>query len=594
MRADAARQGDAVSDHDGVRVSRRTLFRLSGAAAVGAVVGVPLAGFGAPLTAGAAEACNALMHQDGFGSPTVGSWLESDFDSTSLRIPAGSRWDDAALFNPSRFAIVPDPAGSAETVMRFTVPGNGSAYRAELMRRQLSYGRYRFTFSVFLPLDYVPNRWDTIVAQWHGFRLPNGQDTNPPLALSVDRETPEWNLRRYELQPDLTNRLTTYRLPVPVRLGVWSDWTFDIIWSTPTSPGRTVVLHDGAEVLRFDGVNNYHQASSPYFQTGIYRPVWRRGYPATAPVHIYHRGITIRDLTACAAVPVPTGVPDAVTSDGERVVLSPLANDLAVGAATTVDPTSLRLVDAAGAPVTELDVPGEGLWSVDPATAQVSFAAAATFMGAVDPQSYRVRFVAADGTFQTFGSELNIEVRRAEITVPPGAVTSSRPGTVTLTPLAGAGDVDASTLRLVDPLTSEESITVPLDDQGVFAAPGDGTVEFTPEVGFEGVASVGLVVDDRFGRAVVSSVTVSVIDNPRPAGPAPVVPASPGSPGSPGAPGQGGVGSAGAGVRDGRMLAATGGTVPASLVALGVGAVVAGAALAGHGHDARTSSRSAE
>ncbi|WP_307378961.1 heparin lyase I family protein [Microbacterium sp. W4I20] len=575
-----------------MRVSRRTLFRLSGAAAVGAVVGVPLAGFGAPLTAGAAEACNALMHQDGFGSPTVGSWLESDFDSTSLRIPAGSRWDDAALFNPSRFAIVPDPAGSAESVMRFTVPGNGSAYRAELMRRQLSYGRYRFTVSVFVPQDFVPYRWDTIVAQWHAFRLPNGRDTNPPLALSIDTLAPVWDFRIAQLQPDLTTRITRYVLPVPVRYGAWTDWSFDIVWSTPTTPGRVVILQDGAEVLRFDGVNNYHQASSPYFQTGIYRPVWRNGYAPTAPVHIYHRGITIRDLTACATVPAPTGVPDAMTSDGERVVLSPLANDLAVGAATTVDPTSLRLVDADGALVTELDVPGEGLWSVDPATAQVSFAAAATFVGAVDPRSYRVRFVAADGTFQTFGSELTIEVRRAEITVPSGAVTSSGPGTVTLTPLAGVGDVNASTLRLVDPLTSEESSTVVLDGQGVFAAPGDGTVEFTPEVGFEGVASVGLVVDDRFDRAVVSSVTVSVIDNPRPAGLAPTEPGLSGASRSPGSPGSGGVGSAGAGVRDGRMLAATGGAVPSSLVALGVGAVVAGAALAGH--DARTSSRSAD
>lgn len=569
-----------MTDSGGMQVSRRTLFRLSGAAAVGAAVGVPLAGFGAPLVAGAAEACNALMHQDGFGSTTPGSWLESDYDSNSLRIPAGARWDDPAIFHPDRFAIVPDPAGSTQNVMRFTVPGNGSSFRAELMRRQLSYGRYRFTVSVYLPVDFVPYRWDTIVAQWHGFRLPNGQNINPPLALSVDTQTPVWDFRRFELQPDLTNRLTRYVLPVPVRYGVWNDWTFDIIWSTPTTPGRVVILHDGVEVLRIDGVNNYHQTSSPYFQTGIYRPVWRNGYAVAAPVHIYHRNISIRDLTACTAE-VPTGVPDVVSSDGERAVLSPLANDLAAGVATTVDPTSLRLVDAFGALVADLDVPGEGVWSVDASTAQAAFTAAATFVGVATPQAYRVRFVASDGTFQTFGSDMSVEVRRAEITVAPDAATTSGPGIVTLAPLADdvAGALVASTMRLVDPLTSAEVTTVALNDRGVFVAPGDGTLQFTPVAGFEGVVAVDYRVDDRFGRPVGSTVTVTVIDNPLPQ------PAPPSRQPLPAAPVQGGGAASsspgGAGGR--RMLTVTGGTVPAPFVALGVGAVLAGAGLVARG-----------
>lgn len=282
---------------DRLVIDRRTLLLAGGAAALATTLAVA----GRPASASAA--CEALVHQDGFATPSAGNWTGRIFDGDSAELAAADLWSDQTLFPPARYAIVPDPAGSGRPVMRFTVPADQASYRAEIARKQFAPGRYRYGVSHYIPTDYVPYEYGTLLAQWHGFTLPDGRATNPPLALVLDgAPTPAWEFHTYELLPDLTTRLTRHPLPVPVVYGRWNDWTFDISWSTPSTPGRVIITHGGSTVLDISGDNNYHQQWPPYFQTGIYRSSWRTGgYPAQPDLQIYHRGITVHDLTGCAA-----------------------------------------------------------------------------------------------------------------------------------------------------------------------------------------------------------------------------------------------------------------------------------------------------
>lgn len=579
-----------TQDHSADRPAqfgRRTLLR----AAALAAASTPFLSLSAAQSASAANACNTLLLTDGFDTPSAGNWTRLSVNGTGQDILSTDLWSDRTKFDPARHAIVPDPAGTGNGVMRFTVPADQSSYRAELTRRQFPYGRYRYTVSHFIPADYVPYRYETILAQWHGYTLPNGESTNPPLYLTLSgAPTPEWRFVRYELQPDLTNIPTQSVLAVPVKYGEWTDWTIDITWSTPTSPGRVVVLNDGVVVFEHDGVNNYHQDSAPYFKAGIYRASWRTGgYPAQPDLVVYHKDITARDLTSCTTTPV--GVTDSLTTTGDPATVAPLANDVNAGEQTTVDPASLRLLDSSGAPVTTLDVDGQGKWSVNSATAEITFAAAAGFAGASTPVRYRAQFVAADGTLQTFGSEVRAQVDREAVVVRPDEVATRGSAPVTVSPLSNddSGRLDPATLRLVDPATSADTATVALAGIGLFetaassgarallsaqAGVAAGEIRFTPARGFEGAARVQYRVDDLFGRTVASDVTIIVRDNPaaavppRPGGSAPADPDAV-------ATGPGETGSVSA------RLAATGSDGPsAATLGVAAGAVAAGVALA--------------
>lgn len=84
----------------------------------------------------------------------------------------------------------------------------------------------------------------------------------------------------------------------------------------------------------------------------------------------------------------------------------------------------------------------------------------------------------------------------------PEEVTTPVDVPVTVPVLANAGDIDGDPLSIV-------SVTPSI---GMAVINADGTVTFTPPLGFRGVATVSYVVSDGRGGTVVSSFTVSVID----------------------------------------------------------------------------------
>ncbi|PWG15601.1 DUF7507 domain-containing protein [Salibaculum griseiflavum] len=77
----------------------------------------------------------------------------------------------------------------------------------------------------------------------------------------------------------------------------------------------------------------------------------------------------------------------AISNDlGEPVTVDVLDNDQAGD--NPLDPTSVQLLDENGDPVSELEVAGEGTWTVDPATGEITFTPEAGFTGDATPVDY--------------------------------------------------------------------------------------------------------------------------------------------------------------------------------------------------------------
>jgi hypothetical protein len=81
----------------------------------------------------------------------------------------------------------------------------------------MPWGHYRYQFAVFVPQDWRPNPQATIVAQWHGYKLDSGRDTNPPISLAI--EGGHWRLMVNRLaSPDQVEK-KEFSLP-PLQTGV--------------------------------------------------------------------------------------------------------------------------------------------------------------------------------------------------------------------------------------------------------------------------------------------------------------------------------------------------------------------------------------
>ncbi|TPW73447.1 Ig-like domain-containing protein [Schumannella sp. 10F1B-5-1] len=251
------------------------------------------------------------------------------------------------------------------------------------------------------------------------------------------------------------------------------------------------------------------------------------GTPITYRVGTSIGGTAEATLTPTVLAP-PAAQPDSASTDpGVAVTVDVLANDTATS--SPLDPATLVLLDGDGNPVTRLEVP-QGVFEV--VAGEIAFTPAAGFTGSVTTP-YRV----ADGNGVTTASTLTVSV------TPPKAVddrASARDGQpVTVDVLGndqpGASPFVRSSLRLIDPVSGAAVQRVEVAGVGVYVANPDGTITFTPDPAFRGVASIGYQVADQAGTL---SQAVLTIDGPG-------APTAPGDPGTPGAPGTGGTGSGG-------------------------------------------------
>ena len=327
------------------------------------------------------------------------------------------------------------------------------------------------------------------------------------------------------------------RLPQNGVIGdrVWDDLDGDGVQGDgePGIAGVTVELldADGDPVLDANGDpittttdanGNYRFTDLPY---GDYRVRFTapEGYAPTKPgvgddrandSDIDGDGVT-------AVVSVNTDAPEHVDIDAGFSADPVAGNDESIGNrigdAVTVpvldndggdlDPSTVRIVDPEGEPVTELVVPGEGTWSVDPETGEVTFTPEPGFSGNPAPIDY----VVEDSHGRSTGATVTIAY------LPEAADDESSDnaqGSTVTVPVLGndGGDLDPSTVRIVspdgDPVTE---LVVP--GEGTWSVDSEtGDIVFTPESGFSGnPAPIDYVVSDRAGNETGATVTVTYL-----------------------------------------------------------------------------------
>lgn len=196
------------------------------------------------------------------------------------------------------------PGGGNGKAARFTMPDDGS-YRAEIATSRLPYGSYRYSFSNHLPGTWVRYENMTIVSQWHG-----GTDTIPAIALAVKND--RWMMDIHWQVGSQPVQGLKYDLGA-VAFGHWNRWTFDITWSTATTPGSIAAWRDGVPVGSHQGPNSYHQETAPYHKIGLYRPNWKaqKGHVkgGSPTVVAYYDDVSITALSPGSGKPPTSSAP---------------------------------------------------------------------------------------------------------------------------------------------------------------------------------------------------------------------------------------------------------------------------------------------
>lgn len=185
---------------------------------------------------------------------------------------------------------------------------------------------------------------------------------------------------------------------------------------------------------------------------------------------------------------------------GEPVSVDVVEND-----GSTLVATSVRLLDAAGKPVTTLTVAGEGTWTVDPATGRVTFTPLQGFTG--NPTA--VRYTVADRDGHT--TESTITVVYAPMAVDDASLDHVKGETVTVDVTANdSRNVDPGTVRLLG-ADRQPVRSLVVAGQGTWTVdPATGRIPFTPEAdATRNPTPVEYMVWDASGDAVSATVTVA-------------------------------------------------------------------------------------
>ncbi|MFJ3959309.1 Ig-like domain-containing protein, partial [Arthrobacter sp. NPDC090010] len=187
---------------------------------------------------------------------------------------------------------------------------------------------------------------------------------------------------------------------------------------------------------------------------------------------------------------------------GSTVTVPTLGNDKG-----DLDPSTVKIKDKDGNPVSELVVPGEGTWSVNPENGEITFAPEDGFTGNPTDIAYTVKDRAGNET----GAKVHVTYLPEAVN--DESLNNPRGTAVKVPTLANdKGDLDPSTVKITDPSGQPvDSLTVP--GEGVWTVdPKTGDITFTPEEGFQGnPTDIAYTVKDRAGNETGAKVTVTYL-----------------------------------------------------------------------------------
>jgi len=224
------------------------------------------------------------------------------------------------------------------------------------------------------------------------------------------------------------------------------------------------------------------------------------------PTPVTYRVTDANGLTDTATVTV-TYVPEARddadlgNTQGDTVVVDVLANDIG-----DFDATSVRILTPGG-PATQLVVPGQGTWTVNPTTGAITFVPAVGFIGNPTPIDYEVTDTTGDTVEAT-----------VTVTYLPEATndvsTGNTPGSpVTVDPIGNdTGIFDPTSVVLIDPAGARVT-TLLVPGEGTWTVnTTTGAITFTPASGFDGDPTpVEYEITDTNGNITSALVTITYL-----------------------------------------------------------------------------------
>ncbi len=288
--------------------------------------------------------------------------------------------------------------------------------------------------------------------------------------------------------------------------------------NTLTVPGEGVWTIDAATgEITFTPEANYNGTATPIQYT-----VDDEGGNTSNPGTIAVTVSPVNDAPAVAGDTV-TGTEDAPVS------IDVLDNDTDVDG--TLDPTTVIFVNSpAGATLSTdgktLTVPGEGVWTINPTTGEMTFTPEANFNGAATPVEYTVE---DDSGQVSQPSVVNVSLSPVnDVPVAADEALSSPEDTpVSIAVLANDNDPENSlnpaSVSFVSTPTgatlSPDGKTLTVPGEGVWEInPTSGEITFTPESNFNGALTpVGYTVADTDGlvsNEAMINLTITSIDDP--------------------------------------------------------------------------------
>ena len=193
-----------------------------------------------------------------------------------------------------------------------------------------------------------------------------------------------------------------------------------------------------------------------------------------------------------------TGTPDNPT------VVDVLAND------DTVDPTTVKIVDpTTGNPVTALVVAGEGNWTVDPATGEITFTPEAGFTGDPTPITYT-----AEDTLGNPTAPATVNIDYLQVLTDDN-VTGIPGESVTIDVLSNDDTVDPTSVNIIDPITGNPVTELVVSGEGTWTVDTEtGEITFVPLIGFtDDPTPIDYTAKDTNGHAI--TVATVMIDYSR-------------------------------------------------------------------------------
>ncbi|MCG3880371.1 tandem-95 repeat protein, partial [Psychrobacter sp. Ps6] len=215
----------------------------------------------------------------------------------------------------------------------------------------------------------------------------------------------------------------------------------------------------------------------------------------------------------------PVAVNDADTGNsGETVVVDVVTND--TDAEADLDPTTVIITQSPAGGTIAADgksvvVDGEGSWSVNATTGAITFTPEAGFTADPTPISYSVEDI--NGLVSNEATVTIDYPQTAPVAVNDvGVGPLNSPVTVDIlnNDNDAEGDLDPTTVKLIDPDNGDEVTTLTITGEGEWVVdPTSGAVTFTPEVGFTNDPTpVDYVVSDITGQT--SNPATIVVDYP--------------------------------------------------------------------------------